>query len=107
MFENIFDKITDKIKDLLGGKAMADVELMAVLEKKAEGRGLNWKTSVVDFLKLLGIDSSRENRDALAAELGVSQELKSGSAAKNEALRKAVFKKLAENGGNIPNSLMD
>ena len=105
--DNMFEKIIERIKGLLGGKAMSDVDLMAVLEKKAEGRGLNWKTSVVDFLTLLGIDSSRKNRDALAAELGVSPELKSGSAAKNEALRKAVFKKLAENGGNIPGSLLD
>jgi hypothetical protein len=104
---NIFGKIIDKIRGLLGGKAISDVDLMAVLEKKAEGRGLNWKISVVDFLTLLGINSSRANRDALAAELGVSPELKSGSAAKNEALRKAVFKKLAENGGNIPASLLD
>ena len=103
----MFENIIDKIKGLLGGRAISDVDLMAELEKKAEGRGLNWKTSVVDFLTLLEIDSSRENRDALAAELGVSQELKSGSAAKNEALRVAVFKKLAENGGKIPNSLLD
>ena len=103
----MFQKILNKIKELLGGKALSDVNLTAELEKKAEGTGLNWKSSVVDFLKLLGIDSSRENRDALAAELGVSQELKSGSAEKNEALRVAVFKKLAENGGNIPKSLLD
>lgn len=103
----MFQNILDKIKDLLGGKAISDADLMAELEKKAEGRGLNWKLSVVDFLTLLGIDSSRKNRDALAAELGVSQELKSGSAAKNEALRVAVFKKLAENGGKIPDSLLD
>jgi len=105
--DKMFQKILDKIKDLLGGKALSDADLMAELEKKAAGRGLNWKTSVVDFLKLLGINSSRENRDALAAELGVPQELKSGSAAKNEALRLAVFKKLAENGGNIPASILD
>ena len=103
----MFERIMDKIRDLLGGKPMPNVDLMAELEKKAEGRGLNWKTSVVDFLTLLGIDSSRENRDALAAELGVPKELKSGSAAKNEALRVAVFKKLAENGGKIPGSLLD
>ena len=101
----MFEKILDKIKELLRGKPMADVDLLAELEKKAEGKGLNWKTSVVDFLTLLGVDSSRENRDALAAELGVSPELKSGSAAKNEALRVAVFKKLTENGGKIPDSL--
>jgi len=103
----MFQKILDKIRELLGGKAMSDVDLMAELGKKAEGMGLSWKVSVVDFLKLLGIDSSRENRDALATELGVSAELKSGSASKNEALRVAVFKKLAANGGKIPASLLD
>ena len=103
----MFQKILNKIKELLGGKALSDVNLTAELEKKAEGTGLNWKSSVVDFLKLLGISSSRENRDALAAELGIDPALESGSAAKNEALRVAVFKKLAENGGNIPNSLLD
>jgi hypothetical protein len=103
----MFDNIINTIKNLVGGKALPDVDLMAELEKKAEGKGLNWKTSVVDFLTLLEIDSSRKNRDALAAELGVSPELESGSAAKNEALRVAVFKKLAENGGKIPKSLLD
>ncbi len=103
----MFATILDKIKALFGGKTLSDVDLMAVLEKQAEGRGLNWKVSVVDFLTLLGIDSSRKNRDALAAELGISPDLKSGSAAKNEALRVAVFKKIAENGGNIPKSLLD
>lgn len=103
----MFEKIIDKLKGLFGGKAIAEVDMMAELEKKAEGRGLNWKVSVVDFLTLLGIDSSRANRDALAAELGIDPALKSGSAAKNEALRVAVFKKLAENGGNVPDSLLD
>ena len=103
----MFERIIDKIKDLLGGKDIPDIDLMAELEKKAAGKGLNWKTSVVDFLTLLGIDSSRANRDALAAELGVDPKLESGSAAKNEALRKAVFKKLAQSGGKIPPSLLD
>ena len=118
----MFQKILDKIKNLfggkplshigkiakpMGGKALSDIDLMAVLEKKAKGTDLDWKSSVVDFLKLLGINSSRENRDALAAELGIDPALESGSAAKNEALRVAVFKKLAENGGNIPSSLLD
>ena len=103
----MFSDVLDKLKDLIKGKTLSDADLMAELEKKAEGKNLNWKSSVVDFLTLLGVDSSRENRDALATELGVSEELKSGSAAKNEALRVAVFKKLAENGGNIPGSLLD
>lgn len=93
----MFSNILDKIKELLGGKPMSDADLTAELDKKAEGTGLSWKRSVVDFLTLLGIDSSRANRDALATELGVSQEGESGSAARNEALRVAVFKKLAAN----------
>jgi hypothetical protein len=105
--DQMFKEILDKIKKLLGGKSLSEADLMVTLEKKAEGKGLNWKSSVVDFLKLLEIDSSRKNRDALAAELGVAPELESGSAAKNEALRLAVFKKLAENGGNVPKSLLD
>ena len=56
---------------------------------------------------MLTANSSRENRDALANELGVDVSLKSGSAEKNESLRKALFKKIAANGGNIPGSLLD
>ena len=105
--DEMFQEVLNKIQALLGGKPLSDAELVTKLEKKAEGTGLNWKTSVVDFLKLLGVDSSLNNRDALAAELGISTELKSGSAAKNEALRKAIFKKIAENGGNLPKYLMN
>jgi len=108
VFSDIFDKILGKIKGLVpGANTLSDVNLTAELDKLAKGRGLEWKTSVVDFLKLIGADSSRENRDALAKELGVDASFKSGSAEKNEALRKALFKKVAENGGRIPGSLLD
>lgn len=117
MLTELFQKILDKIKELVNkavGNAsatvmpdMSSVDLMAVLEKEAEGKNLNWKTSVVDFLTLLKIDSSKENRAELAKELNVSNEFKIGSAEGNEALRVAVFKKLQENGGNIPPSLLD
>lgn len=105
---NIFQKIVDRIQELLekaGVKTMSDADLMALLEKEAEGTGLNWKESVVDFLTLLKIDSSAENRAALAKELNVPGE--TGTPAANEALRVAVFKKLASNGGNVPASLTD
>jgi hypothetical protein len=108
IFSDILDKILGKIKSLVpGAKTLSDVDLTAELDKLAEGKGLQWRVSVVDFLKLIGADSSRENRDALAKELGVDASLKSGSAEKNEALRKALFKKIAENGGKIPGSLLD
>jgi len=108
LFTDILDKILGKIKGLVpGANTISDVNLTAELDKLAGGKGLEWRTSVVDFLKLIGADSSRENRDALAKELGVDASFKSGSAEKNEALRKALFKKIAENGGKIPGSLLD
>jgi len=108
VFSDILDKILGKIKSLVpGAKSLSDVDLTAELDKLAEGKGLQWRVSVVDFLKVIGADSSRENRDALAKELGVDPSLKSGSAEKNEALRKALFKKIAQNGGKIPASLLD
>lgn len=108
VFTDIINKILGKIKGLVpGANTISDVNLAAELDKLAKGSGLQWKTSVVDFLALIGANSSRENRDALATELGVDPSFKSGSAEKNEALRKSLFKKIAENGGNIPASLLD
>lgn len=108
VFTDIFAKILAKVKSVVpGANAVSDVNLTAELDKLAGSKGLEWKTSVVDFLKLVGADSSKKNRDALAAELGVDASLKSGSAEKNEALRKALFKKVAANGGKIPASLLD
>jgi hypothetical protein len=108
LFTDILDKVLGKIKGLVpGANTISDVNLTAELDKLAGGKGLEWRTSVVDFLKLIGADSSRENRDALARELGVDASFESGSAEKNEALRKALFKKIAENGGKIPGSLLD
>jgi hypothetical protein len=107
IFSDIFDKILGKIKSLVpGANTISDVNLTTEFDKLA-GKGLEWRTSVVDFLKMIGANSSRENRDALAKELGVDASLKSGSAEKNEALRKALFKKIAANGGKIPASLLD
>lgn len=108
IFTTIFNKIVEKVKGLVPGtNTLSDVDLTAELDKLAKGSGLEWKTSVVDFLKLIGANSSRENRDALATELGVDAKFASGSAEKNEALRKALFKKVAANGGNIPASVLD
>jgi hypothetical protein len=108
IFTDILNKILGKIKSLVpGANTISDVNLTAELDKLAEGKDLEWRTSVVDFLKLIGADSSRENRDALAKELGVDPSFISGSAEKNESLRKALFKKIAENGGKIPGSLLD
>ena len=87
--------------------APVDVEavLVSMAEMKGESAG-NWRTSIVDLLKLLGLDSSLEARKELAQELGVNAG-PHGSAEQNIALSKAVWRKLAENGGLVPDSLRD
>ncbi len=87
--------------------AVSEVDVVNQLEEKAKGSGLNWKVSIVDLLKLLDIDSSREARNELAQELGAPADVMSDSARMNTWLHKAVLKKIAENGGNIPQSLLD
>ena len=67
---------------------------------------LNWKTSIVDLLKLLGLDSSLTARKQLAAELGYDGST-DDSAAMNIWLHKQVMTKLAENGGKLPADLKD
>jgi hypothetical protein len=67
---------------------------------------LNWKVSIVDLLKLLGLDSSFGARKALATELGCPAEKMGDSAQMNMWLHKTVLQKLAENGGNVPKELL-
>ncbi|MFN3456943.1 MAG: DUF3597 domain-containing protein [Novosphingobium sp.] len=81
-----------------------DVE--ANLSEMAQGKDLNWRTSIVDLMKLLGIDSSLANRKELAQELGYTGAL-DGSAEMNIWLHKATMRKLAENGGKVPASMLD
>lgn len=88
--------------------APAPVDVEAVLTELAaqKGGGGNWRTSIVDLLKMLDLDSSLDARKELAAELGVNAGVH-GSAEQNIALQKAVWKKLAESGGKVPESLRD
>jgi hypothetical protein len=85
------------------------VDVVANLEKMAAANPakLEWKVSIVDLLKLLDIDSSREARNELATELGCPAEFMSDSAKMNTWLHKEVLRKIAENGGNIPQELLD
>jgi len=89
-------------------KPLQNVDIDAVLKDLAakKGGGGNYKTSIVDLLKLLDLDSSLDARKELAAELGVNAGAH-GSAEQNIALHKAVMKKVAENGGKVPDSLKD
>ena len=86
--------------------ASVDVEAVLVDLAASKGGGGNWRTSIVDLLKLLDLDSSLAARKELAEELNVHAG-EHGSAEQNIALSKAVWKKLAENGGQVPASLRD
>lgn len=85
------------------------VDVVAQLEQKAAAnpQKLNWRTSIVDLLKLLDIDSSLTARKELAAELNCPAELMSDSAQMNMWLHKTVLARIAENGGNVPADLLD
>lgn len=79
------------------------VAILTDLQSKA-GQPLNWRTSIVDLMKLLGIDSSLGARKELAKELGYAGST-DDSAAMNVWLHKQVMTKLAENGGRVPDEL--
>ncbi len=88
--------------------AISDVDVVAKLEglAKANAEKLNWKTSIVDLMKLLGLDSSLGERKALATELCCPAEKMGDSAQMNMWLHKTVLQKLAQNGGNVPAELL-
>ena len=88
-------------------RVMSQVDVMHMLEQKAKGTGLNWKQSISDLLFLLGIDNSRQARTELAKELGAPADVMTDSARMNTWLHKTVLRKIAENGGNIPQELLD
>ena len=87
-------------------RTLQNVDVDAVLQQMAskKGGGGNYRTSIVDLLKLLDLDSSLEARKDLAQELGVNAGA-AGTAEQNIALQKAVMAKLAENGGRVPDEL--
>lgn len=88
--------------------AISEVDVVGKLDALARSHQekLNWKVSIVDLLKLLGIDSSLDNRKELATELHCPADKMGDSAAMNMWLHKAVLNKLADNGGNIPADLL-
>ena len=84
------------------------VDIEQVLDTMAtqNGQKLNWRTSIVDLMKLVGMESSLQERKELADELGYSGD-KGDSAAMNVWLHKQVMKRMADNGGKVPANLLD
>jgi Domain of unknown function (DUF3597) len=87
--------------------AMVDVVVLMEERARANPQKLNWRTSIVDLLKLLDIDSSLAARKALAEELYCPSELMGDSAKMNMWLHRNVLAHIAANGGNIPRELLD
>ncbi|SCW76476.1 protein of unknown function [Rhizobium mongolense subsp. loessense] len=88
--------------------APATVDIVPILDAavKKSGQKLDWRHSIVDLMKAVGMNASLSERKELAAELGYSGD--TGDSAKmNMFLHKALMKKLSENGGKVPADLMD
>ena len=90
-------------------KAISETDVVARLERLAADnpQKLNWRTSIVDLMKLLGMESSLAERKELAAELGYSRDQMDDTARMNVWLHKQVLRRIAENGGNVPKELLD
>jgi hypothetical protein len=89
---------------------MEMVDVTAKLDEMAKNnpQKLEWRTSIVDLMKLLDMDSSQENRKELAKELGAPADVMGGdSAAMNMWLHKQVMRQISQNGGNVPANLLD
>ena len=89
-------------------QSMPEVDVEQILNGMAQAAGqtLNWRTSIVDLLKLLGLDSSLQARKELAGELGYSGDT-NDSASMNMWLHRQVMNKLSANGGKVPADLKD
>lgn len=85
--------------------AISVVDVEALLDGMPGAKNLNWRTSIVDLLKLLGLDSSLETRKQLAQELSYGADT-SDSAKMNVWLHRQVMTKLAANGGKVPSELI-
>lgn len=83
-----------------------DIETVLNDTVKKSGQKLDWRHSIVDLMKALGMDASLEERKELAGELGYTGDTHD-SAKMNTFLHKALMKKLSENGGKVPADLLD
>ena len=90
-----------------GAPAASQVDVAAILDRMASQstQKLDWKHSIVDLMKLVGMDSSLDARRELAADLHYSGDTKD-TATMNMWLHKEVMRKLAENGGRVPQELL-
>ncbi len=86
----------------------ATIDIVPLLDAavKKSGQKLDWRHSIVDLMKAVGMDASLAERKELAAELGYTGDTHD-TATMNMFLHKALMKRLAENGGKVPADLLD
>ncbi len=86
----------------------AAVDIVPLLDAavKKSGQKLDWRRSIVDLMKAVGMDASLAERKELASELGYTGDTHD-TATMNMFLHKALMKRLAENGGKVPADLLD
>jgi hypothetical protein len=85
--------------------AVDQVDIINSLDSMPGADRLNWRTSIVDLMKLIGVDSDYDSRKALAQEMGRTDY--SGTAEDNVWLHRQVMSELARNGGKVPAELLD
>lgn len=90
-----------------GPASIALGDVAPILDAMPGAAGLNWRTSIVDLLKLVGLDSSLSARKELAGELQYKNSEEPGSAGWNIGLHKQVMRAIAANGGSLPADLRD
>jgi hypothetical protein len=88
-----------------GPEPISEEEMRARIAAMPNADKFNWETSIVDLMKMVGVDSSYANRKELAEELGLVDY--SGTAEQNISLHHAVLNMLAAEGGNMPDMLKD
>jgi Domain of unknown function (DUF3597) len=88
--------------------ATATIDIVPLLDAavKKSGQKLDWRRSIVDLMKAVGMDASLAERRELATELGFTGD-PHDTATMNVFLHKALMKRLAENGGKVPADLLD
>src|SRR5215831_17824566 len=107
LFNNLLSAILSHAPKAAAPAPATQVDVGAILDGLAakSSEQLDWKRSIVDLMKLVGMDSSLGARKELAKDLGYSGDM-SDSASMNIWLHSAVMKKIAENGGKVPADLL-
>lgn len=101
------DGASASVRPTIATPVQTQVDVAAVLDAiaaKSKEKNLEWRKSIVDLMKLIGLDSSLNARKKLAQELKYSGDMKK-SAEMNVWLHKQVMTKLAESGGKVPDDL--